>query len=150
MSNPRNLPTIAGAAPPSNLPRLTLQQETFVLEFLRTGSASEAYRRAYKVGDTVKPESVWAMASRLLNHVKVKSWIEHLRSQARSDNLNSILLEFDQNRNGAIDDRNWSAANGATRGKAQVLGLIPRDREAGLQSGVTINILIVAEDEAVF
>lgn len=135
---------------PPKLERLTLQQEAFVMAYLRTGSASAAYREAYAVGENTQARTVWSLASRLLAKSKVRSWVEHLRSQARADNMNSILLEFDQNRNGAIDDRNWSAANGATRGKAQLLGLIPRDREAGLQSGVTINILIVAEDEAVF
>lgn len=132
------------------LERLTLQQEAFVMAYLRTGSATAAYRESYDVGEKTQARTVWVLASRLMAKAKVRLWIEHLRSQARADNMNSILLEFDQNRNGAIDDRNWSAANGATRGKAQVLGLIPRDREAGLQSGVTINILIVAEDEAVF
>lgn len=120
------------------------------MAYLRTGSATAAYRESYDVGEKTQARTVWVLASRLMAKAKVRLWIEHLRSQARADNMNSILLEFDQNRNGAIDDRNWSAANGATRGKAQVLGLIPRDREAGLQSGVTINILIVAEDEAVF
>lgn len=140
--------TLPATTPP--LPRLTTQQEAFVIAYLRYGVASQAYRLAYKVKDTTPARSVWRDASVLLHHPKVSLWIDHLRAQLRHDNLNSVLLEFDQNRNGALEAANYSAANGATRGKAQVLGLIPYDRDGGLPGGTTINILIAPQDEVVF
>lgn len=140
-----NLP----AKPDPKLPLLTPQREHFVIAYMRTGSASAAYREAFKVREGTKPNTIWAEASRLMANPKVSAWVEYLRKQARDDNLNSILLEFDQNRNGALDDRNWAAANGATRGKAQVLGLIPHDKDTALRGGTQINIIIATEDQVV-
>ncbi len=133
------------------LPRLTKQQEAFVIAYMRYGVASKAYRLAYAVKDETAEKTVWSSASTVLNNRKVAAWVAHLRSQARNDNLNSVLGEFDQNRNGALEVGNFSAANGATRGKAQVLGLIPHNADGGgLPGGTTINILIVSQDEKVF
>ena len=133
-----------------HLPRLSMKQEAFVIAYMQAGIASKAYRMAYKLKADIQPRTVWAHASRTLAHDKVRAWIDYLRAKARGDNINSILLEFDQNRNGALEEGNYSAANGATRGKAQVLGLIPHDRDGGLPGGTTINILIAPQDEVVF
>ncbi|APY15824.1 hypothetical protein GJU94_13130 [Brucella sp. 10RB9214] len=50
---------------------LTPKQEAFARAYVETGNASEAYRRAYNVGDKTKPESVWVKASELLANGKV-------------------------------------------------------------------------------
>ncbi len=131
------------------LPRLTKQQHDFVVAFMRYGIATKAYRLAYAVKDETSEKTVWANASRTLNNNKVGPWIAHLRAQTMHDDLQSVLREFDQNRNGALEVGNYSAANGATRGKAQVLGLIPHDRQnAGSFGNVTI--VIVPQDTGLF
>jgi len=58
--------------------RLTAKQETFCLEYVQTGNASEAYRRAYDA-DRMKPETVHRMAHALLKSHKVTARIEDLR-----------------------------------------------------------------------
>lgn len=42
--------------------RLTLKQEKFCHEYLKTGNASEAYRRAYDVGRTTRDDTIRGMA----------------------------------------------------------------------------------------
>lgn len=147
-----DITTIEGTAhvvtptPPPKLPRLTEQQRKFFEGFMRYGVATKAYRLAYQVKDTTDERTVWANASRLLNHSKVAPWIAWARRQATEDSFNTVMREFDQNRNGALEVGNYSAANGSTRGKAQVLGLIPHNRDGGAPAGTVINIIMVAAD----
>jgi hypothetical protein len=48
------------------VPFLTVKQEHFARTFVETGNASEAYRRAYDVGEDTKPKTIWECASKLL------------------------------------------------------------------------------------
>lgn len=138
--------TPAPAQVEPKLPRLTPNMHQFVMAYMRFGVPAKAYMLAYKVKAEATPRWVYGEASRLLENPKVALNIDWLRKQAMTDDLNSILREFDQNRNGALEDRNYSAANGATRGKAQALGLIPHDRQnAGSFGNVTI--FFVLEDK---
>lgn len=50
--------------------KLTPKQEAFVLAYLKTGNATEAYRSAYDV-KSMSDENVWSEASKLLKHPKV-------------------------------------------------------------------------------
>ena len=61
---------------------LTQRQENFVTEYLATGNAAEAYRRAYPSSQKWKPESLYPKASTLLDNGKVMARIEALRTQA--------------------------------------------------------------------
>ena len=58
---------------------LTTKQEKFCREYLLTGNASEAYRRAYDCSN-FKPESVWTKSCVLLADVKVRSRIDELKN----------------------------------------------------------------------
>lgn len=49
---------------------ITPKQERFAVEYVATGNASEAYRRAYDAGDWT-PNAVGVEASRLLDNPKV-------------------------------------------------------------------------------
>lgn len=61
--------------------RLSEKQEKFCQYYLDTdGNASEALRMAYDVSKS-QPESIWSMASRMLDNVKVMSRIEELRAE---------------------------------------------------------------------
>lgn len=54
---------------------LTIKQETFVKEYIETGNASEAYRRAYDAEDMSK-DSIHVRASELKKNSKVAVRIE--------------------------------------------------------------------------
>lgn len=64
---------------------LTPKQEAFCLELVRTGNASEAYRKAYNAGK-MKPETVTRRASELANSGKVAARLGSLRSEVRRTN----------------------------------------------------------------
>lgn len=58
---------------------LTIKQEKFVLAYLETGNASEAYRRAYNCAK-MSDKSVWENASKLLADAKVAPRVAELRA----------------------------------------------------------------------
>lgn len=65
--------------------RLTEKQERFCQFYFDTdGNASEAYRMAYDTSN-MQPDSVWSLASRLLDNVKVASRIDEIRAE-RAEN----------------------------------------------------------------
>ena len=84
---------------------LTPKQEKFAVEYVRTGSATEAYRAAY-VCDRMKPESVHRLAHAQLHHVKIASRIKELTEEAnqpaiadtyeRQRLLTSIMRDTDE------------------------------------------------------
>lgn len=57
---------------------LTPKQEIFCQNIAKGMNQADAYRNAFDL-DAAKPESVYAMASRLLKNVKVKSRLDELR-----------------------------------------------------------------------
>lgn len=59
---------------------LTIKQERFAVEFVQTGNASEAYRRAYDASN-MKPESINRKAKEMIDHQKVSERIYELRQQ---------------------------------------------------------------------
>jgi phage terminase small subunit len=59
--------------------QLTAKQEKFCREYLLTGNASEAYRRAFDC-EKSQPETVWKRASELLAKGGVKGRIEALKN----------------------------------------------------------------------
>tara|TARA_R110002020_G_scaffold88331_1_gene217017 strand:- start:297 stop:710 length:414 start_codon:yes stop_codon:yes gene_type:complete len=62
---------------------LTPKQHAFVLAYIENGNASESYRLAYST-DTMKERSIHQLASRLLKHQGVQTFI-----QERQDKLTS-------------------------------------------------------------
>lgn len=82
------------------LPKLTEQQNRFVLEYASNGNnATEAYRIAYDCSKT-KAENIHSAASKLLKNAKVAPWIELMRKNAQEiaiDELNYSIKEcFDE------------------------------------------------------
>jgi phage terminase small subunit len=59
--------------------KLTQKQEDFCLAYIETGNATEAYRRAYKP-KTSNQKSLWRMANRIFDNVKVQSRLDELRA----------------------------------------------------------------------
>ena len=67
--------------------RLSEKQEKFCQYYLDTdGNASEALRMAYDVSNS-KSESIWSMASRMLDNVKVMSRIEEIRAERAANSV---------------------------------------------------------------
>jgi len=104
---------------------LTPKQEAFTQAYVETSNASEAYRNTYNVRETTKPESVWQSASKLLADPKVSSRVEQLQREHRlrhDISVDDLCDEFDVNRDLALSTAQAAAANGATAGKARLLG----------------------------
>lgn len=60
-------------------------RETFAQAVVKLNDQSKAYREAYKVRPTTKPETVWQAASRLSADSKVAARIEFLRTQVAAE-----------------------------------------------------------------
>jgi hypothetical protein len=108
------------------MPRpLTPKQEAFCLAYIETSNASEAYRQAYDC-QRMKPESINRKAKDLLDNGKITARLAELRQpimDRHSITVDSLLIELEQARKVAIEDRSPAAAVNATMGKARLLGL---------------------------
>ncbi|MGX5708254.1 terminase small subunit [Brucella lupini] len=122
---------------------LTPKQEAFARAYVETGNASEAYRRAYNVGEKTKPESVWQKASAILAEVKVQSRVQELQGKAAqkvSVTVESLATELEEARQIAIEEKQSSAAVSATMGKAKLFGLGTENRKiSGTLQVITIS-----------
>lgn len=106
---------------------LTAKREAFCLAYAETGSASEAYRRAYNAG-SMKPETIHKRASELLADGEVTGRIDQLRKEAAARSavtVDTLLCELEEARKAALAafSPQASAAVAATMGKAKLLGL---------------------------
>lgn len=110
---------------------LTVKQEKFCLEYLKTGNASEAYRRAYgKKGKSDK--SINELASHLLKNIKVASRVAALRAPviARAQyGLEQAMEEAETARRLAMLMGHAAAAVSAVALKAKLNGLLVEDRQ---------------------
>lgn len=61
---------------------LTAKQEAFCLAFLEENNAACAYRRAYDIGASTQPSTVWKNASELMANVLVIGRIRFLKEEA--------------------------------------------------------------------
>lgn len=101
---------------------LTIKQENFCLSYLETGSASEAYRRAYNA-ENMKPETVNRAAKELLDNPKITARLDELRkpiTDSAQVTLKSHLARLDSLSRQAEERGQFSAAINAeiSRGKA--------------------------------
>lgn len=64
--------------------KLTAKQEKFCLAYLKTGNASEAYRRSYAC-KSMKPETINRTAKELLDNPKITARLEELNKKAVTD-----------------------------------------------------------------
>lgn len=106
---------------------LTPKQEAFAQAYVETGSASEAYRRAYNVGAKTKPEVVHVKASELLKNGKVAVRVAELQAAAQERHeitVDDLIAELEEARDIAKAEGQAAAAVSATLGKAKLLGLL--------------------------
>ncbi len=107
---------------------LTPKQEAFAHAYVETGNASEAYRRAYDVGENTKGETVWRKAAELMDNGKVTARIEELQADHRERHdvtVDSLTDELEAARLKAMGVENGaSAAVQAIVAKGKLHGLV--------------------------
>jgi len=106
---------------------LTPKQQAFCLKYVECSNASEAYRHAYDVGESTKPETVWRKACELMANGKVSARIYELQLIAQERTLvtiESITLELEEAREMGRKTEQGSAMTAASMGKAKVNGLL--------------------------
>ena len=106
--------------------QITPKQDAFALAFFETGNATEAYRRAYDVGETAKDNWIHVEACQLLDNPKVALRLNELKEQAERlsiFNLQAAMGEYEEARQLALKEEHPSAAVSATAGKVKLYGL---------------------------
>ena len=68
---------------------LTIKQERFVLEYMKDGNASRAYREAYDA-ENMKESSINVNASKLLSDTKIAQRVQELRNKETESAIISI------------------------------------------------------------
>ena len=117
---------------------LTLKQDNFVLAYIETGNASEAYRRAY---DTKKMNdaTVNRAAKELLDNPKITTRIAELRKPVVEQvqiTLKDHLTKLAHLRDRAEEDLKWQAAIQAEVARGKASGLyIERVEQTGANGG---------------
>jgi len=116
--------------------RLTPKQEKFACGYVETNNASEAYRRAYDVGEATKPETIWSRACELLKNSKVAARVDGLHAEARERTMvtvESLTKELEEARKLGKKTDQSSAMTSATMGKAKLHGLLVEKTESKLE-----------------
>jgi phage terminase small subunit len=128
-----------------NLPILTQKQQTFLLQYLLNGNATESYRAAFDCSN-MKDKTVWEEASKMLNHPKVAPWIEyHQKNQQEviKEELNYTALdafkEFQEMQELAKQSsKNYGNAIKCIENKAKLAGLFKERLE--LSGGTVVQM----------
>ena len=82
---------MAAHVSPTNAAGLTHKQQRFVDQYLLTGNASKAYRRAYNVAPTTSNNVVKVNASRLLDKTNVALTIANLQLQMTRETIATLV-----------------------------------------------------------
>jgi phage terminase small subunit len=112
---------------------LTPKQERFCVEYVKTGNASEAYRRAYDA-EGMKPEVVAVKASELLKNGKVAVRLAELRAPVVAEaryGLKEAMDECAEAMNLARATEQAGAFVSAVALRAKLAGLLVERREQG-------------------
>ena len=104
---------------------LTSKQELFCQKVASGKTQSEAYRIAYSA-ENMKNETIWSMASKLMNCHKVATRLKEIREpvvEATQLTLETHLKDLLEIRELAKKDMKWSAAVAAELGRGKAAGL---------------------------
>jgi phage terminase small subunit len=132
---------------------LTLKQEKFCLEYIETGNASEAYRRAFNT-ERMKPETVNRNAKAMIDDSKIATRLQALKKpviEKMELNLEKVLTEnmhlafFDIrtmfNENGTLKPvSEWSDSIGASVKSIEVNELFEGSGQDRIRIGETKKI----------
>ena len=132
---------------------LTPKQEDFAQQIVKGSTQADAYRTAYNAS-SMKDETIWSNASRLIDNSKVKARIKELRQPAVDKvnlTLESHLTDLLKLRNMAAKDEKWSAAIQAEtiRGKAAGLHIDKMDVKQELgELKISVIELVSGDDKS--
>lgn len=127
---------------------LTPKQERFCLGYVETGSASEAYRRAYNA-EGMKPATVNRSAKELLDNPKIAARVQSLQAEHAKRHevtVDSIVAMLREDRDFARECRTPGAAVSATMGMAKLYGLLPDKFEHTGKGGGPIEVRDYAKE----
>lgn len=122
--------------------KLTISQEKFAQEYVLTGNASEAYRRAYPKSCRWKEEIVHQKASRMLKHGKVAARIKGFQDEAAKRNevtVDSLAAEYNEVIKEAHKAGQFSPVVAAITKKGELFGLFKKHQEQG-KTEITLSL----------
>ena len=128
---------------------LTPKQETFVLEYMKTGNASEAYRQAYDV-QNMNSNSINRKAKDLIDNVKIRARLSELTKPARKEaqiTLVSHLEDLKRLRDLATDSEKYGPAIQAEMARGKASGLYIDRTEITGKDGMAIKLENVGFDK---
>jgi phage terminase small subunit len=123
---------------------LTPKQEAFAIAVASGMTQADAYREAFTVKPTTKPESVLQLASRLMAKVNIRSRVDELKKpiiEAAGITLESHLARLEHLGKKAEDAESFTAAISAevARGKVAQLYTERIEHTGNFSIGVRIN-----------
>lgn len=131
---------------------LTPRQEQFAMEFVATGNAAEAYRRAYSRSRTWKENALYNRASELLKHGEVMVRVEQLREDARGSHevtIDNVVREYNAIIALAFELKQAGPAITAITKKAELFGLFGKHQGPpliGMKNKTTGAVIIEVVD----
>lgn len=118
-------------------PKLTEKQERFCCEYIETGNATEAYRRAYRPEKASEP-TINRKAKALMDMDKIGARIEQLREPVRERaqlTLEQHLDDLKRLRDKAEAEGKYSAAVTAEQSRGKASGLyVEKVEHKGLEA----------------
>lgn len=123
---------------------LTIKQENFAREYVKTGNASEAYRQAYDA-ENMSDKDIGNEAYDLVHHPEVAPYIDKLKeklSKKYEITVESITKEFEIDRNLARQANQMSAAIKATEHIAKMHGVYVEKTKQEVDLTPTTRIII--------
>ena len=113
---------------------LTPKQEAFAVEYIGTGNASEAYRRAYSATN-MKSATIHSRASELLKHGGITARVAQLKVHLAADNevtFGEVAAALRASIKAAMEAGQYSAAVSACMGLAKLGGLLVEKRRVSV------------------
>lgn len=127
---------------------MTPKQEKFCLEYLKTGSASEAYRKAYDA-KKMKPETVNKKASILLGEGEIRGRLLELKKpviEKAQLTLETHLERLGQLSRAAEAAEQYGAAITAETNRGKAAGLYVTKVETNTDTPLTVEIVRFGKD----
>ena len=113
---------------------LTPKQEAFAVEYVGTGNASKAYRRAYNATN-MKSSKIHSRASELLKHGGIAARVAQLKVHLAADNevtFGEVAAALRASNKAAMEAGQHSAAVSACMGLAKLGGLLVEKRRVSI------------------
>ncbi len=126
---------------PATLRRLSPKQERFVAEYIATGNATEAYRRAYPISVTWTQNALNVEASRMLDHPMLLLRISELEedaAEAAKVSATWILSRLVAEATGTSPNTSAQSRIRALELLAKYLGLPTERSEQRMAGGITV------------